>query len=407
MVAEYDIITIGGGLAGAALAKVLAERSLRVLVLERETTFRDRVRGEQIHCWGVAEARRLGLYDLLLETCGNEVRYWSTQFVGFSDIMRRDLVETSPHRAGSLNFYHPEMQAVVLAAAEKAGATVERGARVIELLPDADPGVRVRQEANGEHVYRASLLVGADGRNSMCRRWCGFHTERDPAGMTIAGLRVDGLAAPEDTLSAFIHPHLGMITLIVPLGKGRFRLYVGRHKRADVPAERPWSGKEAIADFVSASIAAGAPATWYASGFRAAGPLASYDAADSWVTHPHSAGMVLIGDAAASSDPDFGCGLSLTLRDVRVLADHLLATGDWSAAANAYAKEHDGHYGTIHRMTSWARRMFYDPSREAIELREHALPQLFADRTRGVDIIGIGPDFPADEVRRRRFFCED
>jgi flavin-dependent dehydrogenase len=47
MVAEYDIITIGGGLAGAALAKVLAERGLRVLVLERETTFRDRVRGEQ------------------------------------------------------------------------------------------------------------------------------------------------------------------------------------------------------------------------------------------------------------------------------------------------------------------------------------------------------------------------
>jgi menaquinone-9 beta-reductase len=89
MVAEYDIITIGG-LVGAALAKVLAERGLQVLVLERETTFRDRVRGEQMHCWGVAEARRLGLYELLLGTCANEVRYWSTQLVGFSDVMRRD-----------------------------------------------------------------------------------------------------------------------------------------------------------------------------------------------------------------------------------------------------------------------------------------------------------------------------
>jgi menaquinone-9 beta-reductase len=96
----------------------------------------------------------------------------------------------------------------------------------------------------------------------------------------------------------------------------------------------------------------------------------------------------------------------LTLRDVRVLADHLLSTDDWSAAADAYAEEHDRYYGTIHRMTSWARHMFYDPSREATELRERALPQLVADRTRGLDIQGLGPDFPADDVRRRRFFCE-
>jgi menaquinone-9 beta-reductase len=139
MVAEHDVIIIGGGLAGAALAKVLAERGVRVLVFERETAFRDRVRGEQMHPWGVAEARKLGLYELLLETCGSEVRYWSGQLVGFSDVTRRDLFETSPHRAGSLNFYHPDMQSVVTAAAEKAGATILRGARVAGLLAEA-PG---------------------------------------------------------------------------------------------------------------------------------------------------------------------------------------------------------------------------------------------------------------------------
>jgi len=65
----------------AALAKVLAERGVRVLVFERETSFRDRVRGEQMHPWGVAEARKLGLYELLLETCGSEARYWDLQLV--------------------------------------------------------------------------------------------------------------------------------------------------------------------------------------------------------------------------------------------------------------------------------------------------------------------------------------
>jgi flavin-dependent dehydrogenase len=60
MTADYDIITVGGGLGGAALAKAMAERGCRVLVLERETRFKDRVRGEWLAPWGVAEAQTLG-----------------------------------------------------------------------------------------------------------------------------------------------------------------------------------------------------------------------------------------------------------------------------------------------------------------------------------------------------------
>jgi len=52
---EYDIITVGGGLAGATLAKAMAENGARVLVIERERQFKDRVRGEGTFPWGVAE----------------------------------------------------------------------------------------------------------------------------------------------------------------------------------------------------------------------------------------------------------------------------------------------------------------------------------------------------------------
>jgi menaquinone-9 beta-reductase len=58
----YDIIAVGGGLAGAALAKVMAEHGASVLVLEKETHFKDRVRGESMVSWGVTEARELGIY---------------------------------------------------------------------------------------------------------------------------------------------------------------------------------------------------------------------------------------------------------------------------------------------------------------------------------------------------------
>jgi len=61
---DYDVITVGGGVGGAALAKVLAENGERVLVVERETQFKDRVRGEYICPWGVAEAQKLGFSRL-------------------------------------------------------------------------------------------------------------------------------------------------------------------------------------------------------------------------------------------------------------------------------------------------------------------------------------------------------
>ena len=67
-----------------------------------------------------------------------------------------------------------------------------RGARVVELLADTSLGVRVREEASGERVYHARLLVGADGRKSMCRGWRSFHPKCDPDGMILAGLLVDG-----------------------------------------------------------------------------------------------------------------------------------------------------------------------------------------------------------------------
>jgi menaquinone-9 beta-reductase len=51
----YDIITVGGGLSGSALAKAMAAHGARVLVLEREKQFKDRIRGEAMLPWGVAE----------------------------------------------------------------------------------------------------------------------------------------------------------------------------------------------------------------------------------------------------------------------------------------------------------------------------------------------------------------
>jgi menaquinone-9 beta-reductase len=82
---------------------------------------------------------------------------------------------------------------------------------------------------------------------------------------------------------------------------------------------------------------------------RVAGPLATFDGAASWVAHPYHHGVALVGDAAGAGDPSWGQGLSLTLRDVRVLRDALLESDDWDAAGHAYAEAHDRRFETVHR----------------------------------------------------------
>jgi 2-polyprenyl-6-methoxyphenol hydroxylase-like FAD-dependent oxidoreductase len=115
----------------------------------------------------------------------------------------------------------------------------------------------------------------------------------------------------------------------------------------------------------------------------------------------------LLGDAAATSDPAFGQGLSLTVRDARVLRDHLLATEDWDAAGHAYAAEHDGYFAVARKVEDWFRTLFLEQGADADSKRARALPLIAEDQTRVPDHLMSGPDLPSDETVRRRFFGED
>ena len=120
MAETYDLITVGGGLGAAALARSLAKKGARVLVIEREEKFKDRVRGEMMAPWGVAEAENLGIAALLRSSCGHDLP-WVDFYSGSHLMAHRDPVSTTPQHLMCLSFYHPEMQEVLLGAAAKAG----------------------------------------------------------------------------------------------------------------------------------------------------------------------------------------------------------------------------------------------------------------------------------------------
>src|SRR5262245_31846050 len=69
----YDLVIVGAGIGGSALAATMAKAGARALALEASAEFPDRVRGEWIAPWGVSEVKRLGLYDLLVAAGGHHI----------------------------------------------------------------------------------------------------------------------------------------------------------------------------------------------------------------------------------------------------------------------------------------------------------------------------------------------
>ena len=398
---EYDLIIVGGGLGGAALARAMAENGARVLVIERERQFKDRVRGEAIWPWGVAELRELGVYQLLIDTCAREVK-WFDIYLGGIRTDHRDLTSTTPQQTAALNWVHHEMEEVMLQAAGDAGAEVLRGARACGLKPGARPSVSVEDQGQVVELH-ARLVVGADGRKSPSRKWANFPVQQDSYGMVIAGVLLEAIAAvPADANHWIMAPSFGQFAFVCPLNGGRMRAYAFHPREKNYR----WQGTEDLARFVEESVNGGAPAQWYES-LRPIGPLASFDGTDSWVEHPYQDGIALIGDAAASSDPSYGQGQSLTVRDVRVLRDQLLAHRDWDTAGHAYAVEHDRYHGAVHELCGWVYKIFYEHGPEAEARRARAMPLLAQDATRMPDVLLSGPEIPLGETARRRFFGED
>ena len=391
----YDIITVGGGIAASSLALAMAERGARVLVLEREKQFKDRVRGEAVVSWGVAEANELGICRLLKETCAQDVPYVE------AGSGLRDLRATTLQQLPLLSFPHPVMQETLLAAAENAGAEVRRGVSVEQIACGDEPAVTV--DGHGHERILARLVVAADGRASAVRKWGGFPIRQQSNGYYMAGVLLTNVHTSTETIFyAVFNPELGTWTGLIPQAGDQFRAYFVYPKSMGYRLQ----GESMLGLFVRESARAYPPIADYCAGAKSIGPLASFDVSDSWVEHPYRDGVVLLGDAAATRDPTYGQGLSFALRGARVLRDELTVNSDWEAAGHRYAEQHQRSFHACHTVESWVRTLFQDPSPQAAALRARAMPRIAEDPQRVPDHIFSGPDLPLSEHVRARFFGE-
>src|SRR4051794_18079077 len=206
---RHDVVVIGGSIAGASLATVLARHHFDVLVLERQHVFGDQAASGHLAPWGVREAARLDLLDELLGTPSAHVIQRlavADDETGWDDAARSaiDLTSLLPGVPGGLGIAHPDISDVLLRASTAAGAAVLRGVHDIEVTPgdgtgDAGAGhglPTVRFRLHGRPYERAArLVVGADGRASPVRQRLGRRLEGMPRDTHLVALQVEGVDA--------------------------------------------------------------------------------------------------------------------------------------------------------------------------------------------------------------------
>lgn len=321
---DWDLVIVGGGIGGSALATVMARAGRSVLLLEASAAYQDRVRGEWIAPWGVSETRRLGLYDLLLAAGGHHlsrhITYDESRAPEVAEAMALPLDQFVPDVPGPLCIRHPVQCQTLFDAAAAAGATALRPVEVTTVEPGPRP--RVRYVHDGvEHEAAAPLVVGADGRTSAVRRAAGIALHQDKPHHWFAGMLVDDVDGWNEQVQA-IGTEGDFGFLAFPQGGGRVRVYGG------YPLEQRarFAGNDAARRFLDAMRMDASPKNRLIADGTPSGPLMSYYNNDSWTDAPFAEGVVLVGDAAGWNDPINGLGLSITHRDVRIVSDILLDT---------------------------------------------------------------------------------
>ncbi len=322
-----DIVIIGGGIGGGTMATVLAGNGLEVVVLERETIYPDRVRGEWIAPWGVAEFKRLGLLNLLYENGAihveRNVPYDENWSPDVAEQRALDLTKLLPDIPGPLCIGHPKMCNVFSASAKAAGAEVLNGVKEIEVAAGTRPTVSF--SCHGSSVQlRPRLVVGADGRNSIVRKQLGFPVLADEPHNLLGGMLVANVPDWPRHVQA-IGTEDQFHYLVFPQGKDMVRLYTCY----DFADRAKFAGSDREARLLQAFRLNCLPYAEAILGGTPVGPFNSYSNEDHWVDDPTAAGIVLIGDAAGHNDPITGQGVSIVARDVRIVSDILVSTRDW------------------------------------------------------------------------------
>lgn len=211
---QYDVVVVGGGPSGAAVARDIAATGYRVAILER-----DRDIGQPVQCSGLVTERTLAAAGISREIAHN-------QLVGAAihapSGARYDI---GGDRVHAYVLDRTTFDLGMMIQALELNVDVHASARVVDITRDRDR-LRLTVETNGTtSVVSTCLVIGADGPRSIVAQYLELPPPVEVLRARGADVRLPARLAQDQVLIFTGERYAaGFFAWLIPLGGDRYRL---------------------------------------------------------------------------------------------------------------------------------------------------------------------------------------
>jgi geranylgeranyl reductase family protein len=213
-VEQYDVVVVGGGPSGAAVARDIAAAGYRVAILER-----DRDIGQPVQCSGLVTERTLAAAGISPEIAHN-------QLVGAAihspSGARYDI---GGDRVHAYVLDRTRFDLGMMIQALELDVDVHANARVVDIDRERD-SLRLTVESHRSiHEFSTRLVVGADGPRSIVAQFLELPPPVEVLRARGADVRLPARLAPDQVLIFTGERYAaGFFAWLIPLGRDRYRL---------------------------------------------------------------------------------------------------------------------------------------------------------------------------------------
>ncbi|WOL03072.1 squalene monooxygenase [Canna indica] len=325
---EADVIVVGAGVAGSALAYTLGKDGRRVHVIERDLSEPDRIVGELLQPGGFLKLSELGLEDCVDEIDAQRIVGYALFKDGKSTLLSYPLEKFHADVSGKSFHNGRFIQRMREKAASLPNVKLEQGT-VSSLIAENGTvkGVVYKTKSGEEYKAFAPLTVVCDGCFSNLRRTLCSPKVEVPS--SFVGLILDNCELPFSNHGHVILADPSPI-LFYPISSTEVRCLV------DVPGQKvPSIANGEMANYLKTAMAPQIPAELRDAFVAAVDkgnirtmPNRSMPAAP----HP-TPGALLMGDAFNMRHPITGGGMTVALSDIVLLRNLLKPLPDLNDAA--------------------------------------------------------------------------
>ncbi|HEY3162913.1 MAG TPA: NAD(P)/FAD-dependent oxidoreductase [Candidatus Limnocylindrales bacterium] len=308
-----EVIVVGGGPAGAAVAIGLAQRGRDVLLLERAPAWRWRACGVFTSPAAVTGLRRLGVTEPDLAAIARRIPAMRVE-TPRGATFRLTYGDDGSLTRSAVGLDRSRLDPLLLDLARQAGAEIRTGVSVHSVRADG-----VVEAGGGGAPIRAGVVVGADGLRSMVARQAGV-VRRPPLGdrpaLSFHVADPDPGALRDARMIVFDGGYVGLAP--VPGGRVNVGIVVaGGRWRARLRE----SGAAAVVGAVLAAIppAPDDPVPWPVA--ERCDPIEGVAPVGTRIARRAGPGWLLVGDAAGFLDPFTGEGLNRALRSAALAVE--------------------------------------------------------------------------------------